>query len=88
VPREQLCLQCHVFPHSATDYVHGPLAAGGCTVCHEPHSSPNRYLLVSDSEAFCFHCHDRERMRDHAGGEPRCTSCHDAHMSAKKFLLR
>jgi predicted CXXCH cytochrome family protein len=87
-PREQLCLRCHQFSYGANEFVHGPLAAGGCVVCHDPHSSRNRYLLVSDSELFCFHCHDRERMRGHAGGEAKCTTCHDPHMSAKKFLLR
>jgi predicted CXXCH cytochrome family protein len=84
---EQLCLRCHQFEFGG-NYVHGPLAAGGCRACHEPHSSPYRYLLVSESELFCFHCHDRERLRGHAGDEPKCTSCHDAHMSAKKFLLK
>jgi predicted CXXCH cytochrome family protein len=84
---QQLCLRCHQFRFDGL-YVHGPLAAGGCRACHEPHSSPNRYLLVSESEQFCFRCHDRERLRGHAGDEPKCTSCHDAHMSTKKFLLR
>lgn len=84
---EQLCLRCHHFEFDG-NYVHGPLAAGGCRACHEPHSSPYPYLLSSESEQFCFRCHDRERLQGHAGGEPRCTTCHDAHMSTQKFLLK
>jgi len=87
-PREQLCLNCHQFAPAPGMIVHGPLAAGGCLVCHEPHNSPNRALLVSDSDTFCFRCHDRDRLRGHAGGETRCTACHDAHMSPRRYLLK
>ena len=93
VPAEQLCLRCHELG-AAKAYVHGPLASGGCLVCHDPHRSANRYLLVSASDGFCLHCHDRAALSTlpgadgHAGDAANCTDCHEAHMSDRKYLLR
>lgn len=89
-PRQELCLTCHDLPRDKR-YVHGPLAAGDCLVCHRPHSSPNRYLLVSASDTFCFHCHasaDLTAVDGHQGESATCTRCHDPHMSDRKYLLR
>ena len=58
VPAEQLCVRCHELG-AAKAYVHGPLASGGCLVCHDPHRSANRFLLVSASDSFCLQCHER-----------------------------
>jgi predicted CXXCH cytochrome family protein len=60
-PIDQLCVRCHQLGETKA-YVHGPLASGGCTVCHDPHRSPNRYLLVSASDGFCLDCHDRAAL--------------------------
>ena len=90
VPANQLCARCHDLKLDKT-YLHGPLASGGCLVCHDPHSSRYRPLLVSESDDFCFHCHDREAVANNeAHGDIRepCTTCHDAHMSDKKYLLK
>jgi predicted CXXCH cytochrome family protein len=90
VPANQLCYQCHDLKLDKP-YIHGPLASGGCLVCHDPHSSPYRPLLVSESDSFCFHCHDRdsvERNSAHADLQEQCTACHDAHMSDNKYLLK
>jgi predicted CXXCH cytochrome family protein len=89
-PKDQLCFRCHDLPLDRA-YVHGPIASGGCLVCHDPHASPYRSLLVSDSDSFCFHCHDRAAVAaipGHDGVESGCTGCHDAHASDSKFLLK
>jgi predicted CXXCH cytochrome family protein len=89
-PPEQLCERCHTLKLDKT-YIHGPLASGGCLVCHDPHSSPYRPLLVSQSDSFCFQCHDRNDIANspgHANLEEPCTTCHDAHMSNRKYLLK
>ena len=89
-PAGQLCSQCHDLKLDKR-YVHGPLASGGCLVCHDPHSSMFRPLLVSDSDDFCFHCHDPESVAmnpAHAVRSEACTNCHDAHMSDRPFLLK
>jgi len=89
-PKDQLCQRCHELQMDKR-YVHGPLASGGCLVCHDPHSSPYRPLLVSPSEGFCFTCHDRGAVAAIPGHETiqeGCTDCHDAHMSDSKYLLK
>lgn len=90
LPREQLCFKCHDLKMDKR-YVHGPLASGGCTACHNPHGSTFRYLLVSESDDFCLQCHERAAVlagAAHAGVEEPCTTCHDAHMSDKQYLLK
>jgi predicted CXXCH cytochrome family protein len=90
VPRDQLCSRCHDF-RATKRYVHGPLASGGCLVCHDPHRSSYGHLLVSESRGFCLRCHERraiEQVSAHAGVDAECTTCHDAHMSDARFLLR
>jgi len=89
-PGEQLCFRCHELD-TDRKYVHGPLASGGCLVCHKPHSSQYRYLLVSDNTGFCVHCHDAsalEQTAAHQDLEEKCTICHDAHKSDNKYLLK
>ncbi len=90
-PNGELCLQCHDLDLGKR-YVHGPLAStGGCLVCHDPHSSPYRALLVSESDGFCLDCHDRSALGPadgHAGERTNCTACHEAHMSDRRYLLR
>jgi len=89
-PRDQICFRCHEIALNRK-YVHGPIASGGCLVCHDPHASGNRALLVSGSDRFCFHCHDRDVVHGiagHEGLEEGCTDCHDAHASDERFLLR
>ncbi len=90
-PLDQLCFRCHDLKLDKK-YVHGPLASGGCTVCHDPHSSRYQYLLVSESDTFCFHCHEEKAVwqtEAHADidGQP-CTTCHDPHQSDDPALLR
>ena len=89
-PLQELCVTCHDIQLNKK-FIHGPLTTGGCRVCHFPHSSPNRFLLVSDSKDFCFYCHTRsdfERNPAHEGADSRCILCHEPHMSDTRYLLR
>lgn len=90
MPAERLCFNCHSVDLSKK-YVHGPVAAGGCTVCHNPHGSGKRFLLVSDPRDFCLYCHDKAAVfarEVHEGVSEQCTACHDAHSSDNEFLLK
>jgi predicted CXXCH cytochrome family protein len=90
VPAEQLCGRCHTLG-AGKKFVHGPLNAGGCLVCHDPHSSPNPYMLVAVSGESCLRCHERRSLgavAGHAEGGGACTACHEAHMSDSPYLLR
>jgi predicted CXXCH cytochrome family protein len=90
LPIEKLCLNCHIIQMNKK-YIHGPVASGGCKICHEPHGSSFPFLLVSEPQKFCFYCHkekDVARNEVHAGITEGCTDCHDAHMADNKNLLK
>ncbi len=90
MPKEQLCNVCHTLG-TEKRYVHGPVNSGDCMICHDPHVSAYRYLLISDETDFCFYCHEkndvyaREVHNDH---KALCTQCHDPHMSDNEYLLK
>lgn len=90
VPADKLCGRCHVLD-LGKKYVHGPLNAGGCLLCHDPHQSKSPYLLVAGGGAFCLDCHARSSLgptEGHEAGGPSCTACHEAHMSDRQYLLK
>ena len=92
-----LCGKCHEEKRKGK-YLHGPVAVGSCTVCHDPHGATNDALLYKLGEDLCFQCHTAEDALQHllvqgAGDksflrDKGCGYCHDPHDSAKKFLLR
>lgn len=90
VPKQELCFQCHTLD-IRKKYIHGPLASGGCTVCHQPHGSNYAFLLVAEPKEFCLYCHAKEdvaRNPVHSDMDMQCTMCHDAHGSNERYLLR
>lgn len=90
-PKEELCYTCHSFDVKAA-WVHGPLDSGGCLMCHDPHISEFRYMLVAKSEEFCLYCHNKSFILSFAAHadalEKGCVACHDAHMSDRRFMLK
>jgi predicted CXXCH cytochrome family protein len=91
-----LCAKCHE-RRAAARFVHGPVAVGSCTVCHDPHGETNPALLVKSGDELCFQCHAESEVLKHlvqsADGasflrEKGCTSCHDPHQAERKFLIR
>jgi predicted CXXCH cytochrome family protein len=89
LPINELCFQCHTLD-IRKKYLHGPLASGGCKVCHNPHGSRYPFLLVSEPKESCLHCHDPQAIAKkevHRRTEAQCTACHDAHSSDNEYLL-
>lgn len=89
--------ECHVDIGTAK-FLHGPLAAGECTVCHVKGKNdrpPKQHDLTDykDGEALCLGCH--EKTADFLKGkkkhgpieEGECIVCHDPHQANNKFLL-
>jgi len=88
----ELCYKCHDGATSKMQYVHGPVAAGDCNVCHNAHASPNEFMLPEPGDALCFLCHDvvqdeMNRPNAHPPVKEACANCHDAHGSPNKKLL-
>jgi predicted CXXCH cytochrome family protein len=96
--RNKLCWMCHddMSPESLTEqyrWIHGPVQLGACLECHDPHESPNPYMLRrKEVRQLCFRCHDDDRLLQtemHAEiDEAECTECHDPHGSDDRYLLR
>jgi predicted CXXCH cytochrome family protein len=89
---EDLCWSCHEREDFPGEVVHGPVAAGRCDGCHDPHRSRNPFLLVQPETALCEHCHDQEtfaRIDEHRAQEgDDCLRCHDPHASGREHLLK
>lgn len=90
---ERGCLGCHG-GLTGNVYVHGPVAVGICTVCHEPESSPNKYRVNDTDNVLCYGCHtDRKDVDDSRSllhgpvGAGLCTICHDPHGSPFEYQL-
>ena len=95
VPKQELCIQCHVTKsiESAAErnlWLHGPVSTGLCTACHHHHRSVFPFMLKAKSVDLCAQCHVGGSIietEDHLSGK-ECISCHNAHLGKNRFLLR
>ena len=55
-PVKDACLKCHAIVLSGT-FKHGPASEGYCTLCHDPHASPNPAWLRKPAWDLCTTCH-------------------------------
>lgn len=89
--------ECHTDMGKAK-YLHGPIAANECVVCHivGPDDRPPKNHDLSynkEGKALCLDCH--EKLEQFLQGktnhlpveEGECIVCHDPHQSDSKFLL-
>lgn len=53
----KVCEGCHGDPAEGRRVVHGPVASGACTACHDPHSSRQSSLLRRAGNELCEECH-------------------------------
>ena len=55
-----LCLQCHDEDDFKGTIVHGPVSAGQCVACHNPHAAEQAKLLREPIPGLCLTCHDTQ----------------------------
>lgn len=92
----ELCLFCHDGVGelaAAAEVPHGALELGACTDCHNPHASPQKWLVKAPGGGPCADCHDEQAA---GAGEVAhgvidlvgCAACHEPHGGAREKLLR
>jgi predicted CXXCH cytochrome family protein len=89
-----VCFACHSDRQKAfsTGFVHGAVAQGNCTGCHDPHLSTEPKLIKSKSPGLCLPCHagiarKLDATSVHAPAKEDCSSCHEPHRSDHPKLL-
>ena len=87
---EASCGECHE-EFFEDEVAHEPVADGDCTLCHAPHRSKYRALLLQPVFETCTDCHDEpdelSEPAHAADGAENCTTCHDPHFGGE-FLLK
>jgi predicted CXXCH cytochrome family protein len=87
----ELCYQCHegLELKSFKGWVHGPVAAGQCLVCHEPHKTKIPHLLREQIPVLCYNCHQEiagELTPDNVKeSHSQCMSCHSPHAGSARY---
>ncbi|MBU1711258.1 MAG: cytochrome c3 family protein [Proteobacteria bacterium] len=95
VPAKSNCtiVKCHSKIGTTEPKVHGPVGAGVCISCHNPHGSQNRFQLQRLGADLCLICHMVKKEEFnlevvHKPVQEGCTVCHDPHESKMQFQLR
>lgn len=90
-PEPGLCYVCHEDFGDAYAYLHGPVAGGYCTACHDPHMSENEKLLRHTGEQLCLYCHQSEDVLQNEMHQDlegmACTDCHNPHGGEDRFIF-
>lgn len=90
----ELCLSCHETLRKKVEtskVPHAAIASGGCTSCHDPHGSDDRFFLKNVSmDKVCASCHESKTKGAvvHAPVGKSCALCHEPHGSDHAKLLK
>jgi predicted CXXCH cytochrome family protein len=88
----QLCYRCHNEYAALEGWIHGPVAAGDCLLCHAPHRTRTESLLTKPIPELCYQCHEVQAIhvidKHDRPSYAHCTDCHEGHASVAKALLR
>jgi predicted CXXCH cytochrome family protein len=78
-------------------YVHGPVAAGACLVCHgdapkhKDNPKKHKFAKLNRVSDVCYQCHEQiqpRKMMHMPVKDGECAACHNPHASKNKYLLR
>lgn len=89
------CYLCHMnkIGEFQKNYIHGPVAGGSCSICHNPHGSDYEKHLKEPVEILCASCHTvlddakTKRIQHNPFQFGRCIECHDPHSTNNKWVL-
>ena len=88
-----LCYNCHE-SKSDKKYVHTPIKTKGCLICHSPHGSSNKSLLIKNPDNdFCQNCNNLLTWRDHRTEKLNterkclCDGYHFPHRKGSKWCI-
>jgi predicted CXXCH cytochrome family protein len=91
LPQPDLCYTCHNDFSKTYKYVHGPVAGGSCTSCHNVHMSKEKKLLIRTGQKLCLYCHDSKSVSKNEAhkdiADTECMLCHNPHGGENKFIL-
>lgn len=91
--KQQSCVtgKCHA-TYGKEKYVHGPVAVGECTPCHNPlPNEKHKFQDVVKSEELCVKCHEpmeKKGLVHVPVAKGQCITCHDPHQSNQQFQIR
>ena len=90
-PEPALCYTCHEDFNKKFKFIHGPVASGYCTNCHNPHMSKQKKLLLRTGQDICLDCHVQSEVLKNPVhkeiGDNPCTDCHNPHGGNDHFIL-
>jgi predicted CXXCH cytochrome family protein len=93
-PVARLCFKCHKDDKTTEREVHGPIALGECTACHDPHQGERKFRLVRQGPQLCYKCHVEKEAAfspkrfGHVPTRLDCSNCHDPHTSPNAFRIQ
>jgi predicted CXXCH cytochrome family protein len=91
-PVPKLCYVCHEKYVTPGGWMHGPVAAGECLLCHNPHKTNNESLLSKPIPELCYNCHELNALQlvaNHSDESyAHCNVCHVGHISESRMLLK
>lgn len=88
----ELCYQCHDDFAKSFKVLHGPVEAGFCTACHNPHRTKIKKLLKREGQELCLYCHSLQDVKKNEVHEEiddvDCTECHNPHGGEDRTFLQ
>ena len=88
----ELCYGCHKEHLPQDGWVHGPVATGKCLLCHDPHKTDSKSMLINSIPELCRQCHvagSLESVVNHSKKSyAQCDDCHNDHISPGRMLLK